>query len=637
MSESDETCGYRQTKKSKKKILKMRKLTPHPKKFKLEQSKTVRSDADDDHREEGSQEATPHVQEDKCSKTTNISKSILPIRLNFDDSSSDVENNFEERLNECPESLKRKSNSAAQKNVNFLRKRKRVLNNGTRRTAKRGAQSTHVEIREQIWEKKVILGISPSSSEKQNSAFTVTESNDVRLTRRRRRSFETSYSACNIFDGYSESDQFSESSESSFVINESRKMKYLKKRDCIELENAKEIKHNENTEKLENNSKQKGELWPRSKKKMRGTKRSLNDTQLPIKEEISSNKQLRKRFKRKQVKQNKVNDGNKIKYAELEFEHGKDKSEDELDNAVDTSSCSSRIHSNSCEKEANRSEGPETETLPHGSNYINQIDRDTPSRVTVHKVGNRKLIIIGGGTQVYIIGAFHVKVISGTVDVYGYSLNASDKEVDLYSVKACAYIPVINSMKGNNLTLYDDLLASGLNDYSIKNICKNSPSCAVVSCTRITNKMTKLLKKHIEHEIVTEVKDDAIELMFERDPLKSRRFSKSLKISSEWDSLLEVVNNDSRIMLCGGKGVGKSMALRYLVNKLLTLHATVLVIDLDPGQPEFTVPGCISAILVNEPILGPSYTHLRKPDRCVNFIATFNLLFFYNYCIYIIH
>ena len=45
-------------------------------------------------------------------------------------------------------------------------------------------------------------------------------------------------------------------------------------------------------------------------------------------------------------------------------------------------------------------------------------------------------------------------------------------------------------------------------------------------------------------------------------------------------------------MVAGGKGVGKSTFLRFLVNRVLAeVGAPVLVVDLDPGQAEFTVPG----------------------------------------------
>lgn len=62
--------------------------------------------------------------------------------------------------------------------------------------------------------------------------------------------------------------------------------------------------------------------------------------------------------------------------------------------------------------------------------------------------------------------------------------------------------------------------------------------------------------------------------------------------------------------------MGKSTYLRYQVNKLLG-KGPVLVVDLDPGQCEFTVAGNISATVVTQPLLGPNFTHLKKPEMFV--------------------
>lgn len=69
------------------------------------------------------------------------------------------------------------------------------------------------------------------------------------------------------------------------------------------------------------------------------------------------------------------------------------------------------------------------------------------------------------------------------------------------------------------------------------------------------------------------------------------------------------------VILCGGKDVGKSTFLRYLLNRHLGRWPRVLVIDFDPGQSEFTVMGCLSAVLVEQPLLGPNFSHITTPER----------------------
>ena len=49
----------------------------------------------------------------------------------------------------------------------------------------------------------------------------------------------------------------------------------------------------------------------------------------------------------------------------------------------------------------------------------------------------------------------------------------------------------------------------------------------------------------------------------------------------------------SRVLVAGGKGVGKSTFLRWFTNKLLS-SGPVLFLDLDPGQAELGLPGYLS-------------------------------------------
>ena len=94
-----------------------------------------------------------------------------------------------------------------------------------------------------------------------------------------------------------------------------------------------------------------------------------------------------------------------------------------------------------------------------------------------------------------------------------------------------------------------------------------------------------------------------------------------------------------KVFAVGGKGVGKSTLLKFLINRILATSAPLLWIDLDPGQAEFTLPGklfknlciqlflipssyvcsytysiigCISCTVVDKPLIGPNFTHLAS-------------------------
>lgn len=102
-----------------------------------------------------------------------------------------------------------------------------------------------------------------------------------------------------------------------------------------------------------------------------------------------------------------------------------------------------------------------------------------------------------------------------------------------------------------------------------------------------------------------------------RGAVFNARFYQQPDVWSEYAQQLidkaEAKKEPVRLMLCGRKGVGKSTLLRYLANRLIKRFGSVLVIDFDPGQPEFFPSGCVSASLVSEPLLGPNFTHFQQP------------------------
>ncbi|KAJ0408054.1 hypothetical protein ATCC90586_003689 [Pythium insidiosum] len=98
--------------------------------------------------------------------------------------------------------------------------------------------------------------------------------------------------------------------------------------------------------------------------------------------------------------------------------------------------------------------------------------------------------------------------------------------------------------------------------------------------------------------------------------------SRPIQISSGWQSAVEALEQSlragdsaQRIVVCGGKDVGKSTFCRYLVNRLLALYDVVAFLDTDLGQPELTPPGMVSLHALTTPLLGPGFTHMKTPLR----------------------
>ena len=69
------------------------------------------------------------------------------------------------------------------------------------------------------------------------------------------------------------------------------------------------------------------------------------------------------------------------------------------------------------------------------------------------------------------------------------------------------------------------------------------------------------------------------------------------------------------ILICGPKSSGKSTFMRHLINGSLTWFGSaaasdgVALLDIDPGQPEFSSPGEVSLLHLRSCILSPPFTH----------------------------
>ncbi|KAL8708795.1 MAG: hypothetical protein Q9220_006356 [cf. Caloplaca sp. 1 TL-2023] len=101
-----------------------------------------------------------------------------------------------------------------------------------------------------------------------------------------------------------------------------------------------------------------------------------------------------------------------------------------------------------------------------------------------------------------------------------------------------------------------------------------------------------------------------------------------LELPSDWQSLISAklclrpADQPKRILVCGPKGSGKSTFTRILINALLTksrtknnngrnikLFDSVSLLDMDPGQPEYSPPGEISLVQVASCSFGPPFCH----------------------------
>lgn len=90
--------------------------------------------------------------------------------------------------------------------------------------------------------------------------------------------------------------------------------------------------------------------------------------------------------------------------------------------------------------------------------------------------------------------------------------------------------------------------------------------------------------------------------------------SRGVQVPTVWTKL--ALQASTRLMVTGGKGVGKSTLLRYLVNRHLHQpYPRLLLIDLDIGQPELFVPQTVSCSIIDQPLLGHGLFLNKQPER----------------------
>ena len=253
---------------------------------------------------------------------------------------------------------------------------------------------------------------------------------------------------------------------------------------------------------------------------------------------------------------------------------------------------------------------------------------------------SRVLIALPIHTKLYLKGKVQVEsIVKNAIEIFGANFNAkSEFPIDVYSPKGYSllYFEAIEDSKhSTDLKNYDDKKDQKI----LKRFSIQYQDCSLFILNKMTDQpwtdyVEDLLKysdskkhkmalfgkeKWVKDdpqvpEPIEDILDISLFVAEEFEDFKARLLNKN----PQWDYALQSVQiaqesgRHPKIIGTGGKGVGKSTTLKYISNKLLEHGQAVLWIDLDPGQAEFTLPGMLSATLLDKPILGPNFTHLDR-------------------------
>lgn len=240
---------------------------------------------------------------------------------------------------------------------------------------------------------------------------------------------------------------------------------------------------------------------------------------------------------------------------------------------------------------------------------------------------NSRHVLVLLQNKLYINGHIHMTLVVGNARVFGYELPLG-KTVDIHSPQGYNAIfvesspvadgggSVAKASLSQRLSEYkSDFLAQDL-EYIRK---KFDPECHAVILLERNRSSTAV---HMTERYMKETFIPNIDIFNSDNYYYSSEFvlhcrfhlqsSYVLAVDPEWDNVR--FHKSSRVFVIGGKGVGKSTCIRYLINSNLSKHQKFLLIDLDVGQPELFLPQTVSATLVSEPILGPGFLQNIQPE-----------------------
>ncbi|RZF48386.1 hypothetical protein LSTR_LSTR007553 [Laodelphax striatellus] len=242
------------------------------------------------------------------------------------------------------------------------------------------------------------------------------------------------------------------------------------------------------------------------------------------------------------------------------------------------------------------------------------------------------LLMMSHPSSLYFHGAINMKVIYGRFEVLGCTLDPHTENLPVYSPFGTSRVRIQTVEDGVHGKLTKEtLLNLGVSLENVVEILaklKNANFAAAVleknSSNLCSTAWPEFVEKYSNQKFLPVLKENSklisienlLQCKFEsEDSMKDNNFYME---NPQWGEIFEMMlEGKMRVAICGGKDSGKSTLMRYLVNRCLSRFSSVLVVDCDPGQSEFVPPGCVSAVCVDSPLLGPHFTHLIQPERSV--------------------
>ncbi|KAE8746657.1 hypothetical protein FOCC_FOCC006640 [Frankliniella occidentalis] len=263
----------------------------------------------------------------------------------------------------------------------------------------------------------------------------------------------------------------------------------------------------------------------------------------------------------------------------------------------------------------------EFEDVVETSEKVLQLTNDW-SRAEFHFIDGHVVLNLKHPSTFIFCGQVQLEVLKGTVEILGYRLTPESGCHTVFSARGSSLLSVQTVLTDDECHKSHILEESN----SLASLAaEGNDGDAMLLMKKSENTLPQFLEQYVNIKLFPAPPEKVNQHSYWKaskrlqclcyPPSASHKYQKG----EDWDDVCENIGLQSGCtVICGGKGVGKSTMLRFMVNRLLSCgKKSVLLIDFDPGQTELTVPGCVSISLVAKPLLGPNFTHLQDPLKCI--------------------
>ncbi|KAF4334411.1 polynucleotide 5 hydroxyl-kinase grc3 [Fusarium beomiforme] len=220
------------------------------------------------------------------------------------------------------------------------------------------------------------------------------------------------------------------------------------------------------------------------------------------------------------------------------------------------------------------------------------------------KAGDIIELRLSSSERFLVIGSFGIKVIQGEVVLAGATLYPSET-IEWVHAPHCHAVPVLRTTEATRLELHPDRNAQDLRQLG-----------------RLSPLFRKIWNESPERDSISKKnKETTFQIIFTSEDAPKKCIIQDLVSPPAWNKKLSSLVMTSRkkpslsTLICGPKSSGKSTFSRLFLNRLLTdpsqnrTSRSVVIMDLDPGQPEYAPVGTLSLVSVSKPNLGTPFTH----------------------------